>query len=416
MRRVKRLSSVLSGAVQSAGQITPRSFFMFSFFRPWQIGKLFGIPIRIDPSWILIFLLLVYQLATLVFPFELGRRFQRGVAVDLIVLAVIASLLLFVSVLAHEFAHALMARVRGVSVLGITLFIFGGVAQIGDEPDSPATEFLIAVVGPLTSFVIAILAAVVWIWMQAFQTMGLINNTLVLQLARYIAVVAFYLAQANLLLALFNLLPGFPLDGGRVLRSIVWAILKDQRRATYIGMLSGRGVAALLGLGGFYLVLRGEFGGGWLILMAWFLWRAAGEAYHSMVARDLLMHIKVGDIMRAPLQRVSEALSLRELAESFASWLRPPALAIDMNGSAVGLIGIDQVTKVERTKWETTRVRQAMLPLAAGLAVTPNDIALHALKLLTESEREEVAVIQEGQVVGVISRQELAHYLQTKGE
>ncbi|MCC7164500.1 MAG: site-2 protease family protein [Anaerolineae bacterium] len=389
---------------------------MFSFFRPWQIGKLFGIPVRIDPSWILIFLLLVYQLATLVLPVELGRRFQRGVALDLIVVAVLASLLLFASVLAHEFAHALMARVRGVSVLGITLFIFGGVAQIGDEPDGPATEFLIAIVGPLISFVIAIMAAVVWIWLQAFQGMGLVNNIAVFQLARYIAVVAFYLAQANLLLAVFNLLPGFPLDGGRVLRSIVWAILQDQRRATYIGMLSGRGVAALLTLGGLYLVLRGEYSGGWLILMAWFLWRAAGEAYHSMLARDLLKQITVGQIMRAPLQRVSESLSLRDLAESFASWLRPPALAIDINGSAVGLIGIDQVTMIERTKWETMRVRQAMLPLPVALTVSPNDAALRALSLLTESERQDVPVVQEGQVVGVIGRRELAQYLQSRGE
>lgn len=389
---------------------------MFSIFRPWQIGKLFGIPVRIDPSWILIFLLLVYQLATLVLPIELGRRFQRGVAIDLIVLAVIASLLLFVSVLAHEFAHALMARVRGVSVLGITLFIFGGVAQIGDEPDTPATEFLIAIVGPLISFVIAILAAVVWIWMQAFLVMGLVNDTFVYQLSRYIAVVAFYLAQANLLLAIFNLLPGFPLDGGRVLRSVVWAILHDQKRATYIGMLSGRVLAALMAFGGFYFILRGEYSGGWLVLMAWFLWRAAGEAYHSLLARELLKNIKVGEIMRAPLQRVSESLSLRELAESFASWLRPPALAIDMNGSAVGLIGIDQVTKIERAKWETTRVRQAMLPLVGDVTVTPNDVALHALKLLTDTDRADMAVVQDGQIVGVIGRQELAHYLQSKGE
>ncbi len=392
---------------------------MFSPFRPWHIGKLFGIPIRIDPSWVLIFLLLTYQLATFVFPMELGMRFRRGIAYDVIALAVIASLLLFVSIIAHELAHALMARVRGVSVLGITLFIFGGVAQIGDEPDSPATEFWIAIVGPLISFVIAILAAAVWIWTQAFESMGALGalQRTPLQIGwRYISVVAFYLAQANLLLAVFNLLPGFPLDGGRVLRAIVWAILKDQKRATYWGMVSGRAVAALMGLGGFYFVLQGEFGGGWLLLMAWFLWRAAGEAYHALLARDLLKHITVGEIMRAPLHRVSEALSLRELAESFASWLRPPALAIDLNGSAVGLIGIEQVKKIERAQWESTRVRQAMLPLATERVVAPNDVALRALKLLTETEREEVAVVQAGQVIGIVGREELARYLQAKGE
>lgn len=389
---------------------------MFPIFRPWHIGRLFGIPIRIDPSWVLIFLLLVYQLATFIFPVALGVRFRRGIAFDVIALAVIASLLLFASVVAHELAHALMARVRGVSVLGITLFIFGGVAQIGDEPDSPATEFLIAIVGPLISFVIAILAAGIWIWLQALEGLGTFYRTPLQSAWVYIAVVAFYLAQANLLLALFNLLPGFPLDGGRVLRALIWAILKDQKRATYLAMLSGRGMAILMVAVGAFILFRGEYGGGWLLLMAWFLWRAAGEAYHSLLARELLKQVTVGELMRAPLQRVSEALSLRELAESFASWLRPPALAIDLNGNAVGIVGMEQVKQVERAKWESTRVRQAMLPLGGDIGVTSNDTALHALKLLTEREREEVAVIQNGQVVGIIGREELARYLQAQGE
>lgn len=389
---------------------------MFSIFHPWQLGKVFGIPIRIDPGWILIFLLLTYQLATLVLPYELGVRVRRGIPWEIIALAVIASLLLFASVLAHEMAHALMARLRGVRVLGITLFIFGGVAQIADEPDSPATEFLIAVVGPLISFVIGILAGAVWIWTQALQTMGVLQPSLLRALAIYAAVIAFYLAQANLLLAVFNLLPGFPLDGGRVLRAILWAISHDQKRATYWGMVSGRAVALALAGGGLYFIARGEFQGGWLILMAWFLWRAAGDAYHSMLARAWLKQITVGEIMRAPLPRVSEALSLRELAESFASWLRPPALAVDLNGNAVGLVGIEQVKKVARAHWESTRVRQAMLPLSSEIMVAPQDAALDALKRLSENERDDAAVMQDGDVVGIVGRQELARYLQSKGE
>lgn len=389
---------------------------MFPIFRPLQIGKLFGIPLRIDPSWILIFLLLVYQLAVIVFPFQLGLRLRGGIALDVIVLAVIASLLLFVSVIAHELAHALMARWRGVSVLGITLFIFGGVAQIGDEPDSPATEFLIAVVGPLISFVIAIAAAGVWIWFQAFDALGYFFRTSSQTIGLYVAVIAFYLAQANLLLALFNLLPGFPLDGGRVLRALLWAGLKDQKRATYLGMWSGRVIAALLALGGLYFILQQEYGGGWLLLMAWFLWRAAGEAYHAFLARELLRDISVGQIMRAPLARVSEALSLRELADSLITYMKSPALAIDLNGNAVGLVGLAQVKKIERAKWETTRVRQAMLPLTNEKLIAPQDSVLCALQVLNEAEREQVAVANEGQVVGVIGRAEIAHYLASHGE
>lgn len=389
---------------------------MFSIFRPWNIGRLAGIPIRVDPSWVIIFLLLTYQLATLVFPYELGISPRRGIPFEVIVLAVIASLLLFASVIAHELAHALMARARGVSVLGITLFIFGGVAQIGDEPDSPATEFLIAIVGPLISFVIAIVAAGIWIWLQALDSLGAFYQTPLQRAWIFIAVVAFYLAQANLLLAVFNLLPGFPLDGGRVLRAIVWAILKNQKRATYWGMWSGRGIALLLVLGGVMFIFRGEYGGGWLLLMAWFLWRAAGEAYHSMVAREMLKLVTVREIMRSPLPRISETLSLRELAESFGSWLVPPALAVDMEGSAVGIIGPEQVKKINRAQWQATRVRQAMTTLSETSTVAPTDSALHALKLLTEAEREDAAVIHDGQVIGSIGRIDLARYLEKKGE
>lgn len=389
---------------------------MFSPLRSFQIGKLFGIPLRIDPSWILIFLLLTYQLATIIFPIELGLRFRRGLGVEMIALAVIASLLLFASVVAHELAHALIARTRGVQVLGITLFIFGGVAQIADEPDSPKSEFLIAVVGPLISFVIAIFAAGIWIWVQALDSIGILVQTPLQFRWMYISVIAFYLAQANLVLAVFNLLPGFPLDGGRLLRAVVWAILKNQKRATYIGMLSGRAIALLMGAAGVYFIFHGELEGGWLLVMAWFLWRAAGDAYHSMLARDLLKQIRVGEIMRAPVPRVSEVLSLRELSNSFSTWLRAPVLAIDLNGSAVGIIGIEQLKRVERTKWAGMRVRQAMVPLAGRPSVSPDDPALRALKLITEHQRDQVAVVEQDQVIGIVGREELARYLQMRGE
>lgn len=385
------------------------------FLRPWNIGKLFGIPLRVDPSWIAIFLLLVYQLAFYVFPYELGINPRRGIAWEVVALAVIASLLLFASVVAHELAHAFMARWRGVPVLSITLFIFGGVAQIADEPDTPATEFLIAIVGPLISFVIALASGALWIWLQAFDGLGLLEPLPLQRLALYVSVVAFYLAQTNLLLALFNLLPGFPLDGGRVLRAGVWAVLKDQRRATYWGMLSGRAVALLLAAGGAFLLWHGEYGGVWAFLMAWFLWRAANDAYQSTVARDLLKQVTVGELMRAPLQRINEALSLRELAYAFSSWLKSPALATDLQGTVVGIITLEQVRAKPRDDWETLRVRQVMQPLSAVNGIHPADPALLAFQLLAQREQDHLPVMQEGQVTGMIGRVELARYLQSRG-
>lgn len=387
---------------------------MFSL-RPWSIGKISGIPLRIDPSWIAIFLLLVYQLGFVIFPYELGISPRRGIVWEIILLAVIASLLLFASVVAHELAHAFMARWRGVPVLGITLFIFGGVAQIADEPDSPATEFLIAIVGPLISFVIAILCGALWIWLQALDGIGMFYQTPLQRLALYVSVIAFYLAQTNLLLAVFNLLPGFPLDGGRVLRAGVWAWLKDQKRATYWGMVSGRVVALLLTAGGAYLLWRGEYGGIWAFLMAWFLWRAANDAYHSMVAREMLNQVTVGELMRAPLQRISATLSVRELAYAFSNWLKSPALATDLNGALVGLVTLEHVRKQPRAEWEKLRVREIMQPLATETCLSPSDSALRAFQILMQSEREHVAVMQEGEFAGSIGRIELARYLQSKG-
>lgn len=321
--------------------------------RPWRVGKLLGIPIGIDPSWILIFLLVTYQLAAFVFPFELGLGRRRGLSLEPIWLAVIASLLLFASVLAHEFSHAYMALKRGVPVLGITLFIFGGVAQIGDEPDSPLTELLIAVMGPLMSLLIAILSAAVWVWSQAFTT--IVPGTFRTLLP--VAIVSFYLAQTNLLLALFNLLPGFPLDGGRVLRAGLGALFKNMRRATFWSMVMGRVVAVGLLAVGAVLVFRGELGGAWMFLVAWFLWRAAGESYHSLLARELLKQVPVGQLMRGP--------------------------------------------------------RLALVP---ERAVAPDDTALAALQLMMRRDADPLAVVQDGQVVGTIGREELAAYLRARGE
>ena len=386
------------------------------FGRAWSIGKFFGIPIRLDPSWILIFLLLVYQLAFIVFPYELGRFARRGLMWDVILLAVIASLLLFASVLAHELGHAFVARWRGVPVLSITLFIFGGVAQIADEPDTPATEFLIAIVGPLVSFVIAIGAGAVWIWLQALDGLGLWYEIGLGRLVLYVSVVAFYRAQTNLLLAIFNLIPGFPLDGGRVLRAGLWALTKNARRATYWGMWSGRAVALAMAGAGAYFIWRQDYGGGWLLLMAWFLWRAAGEAYHAMVARDLLKNVTVGELMRASVARVSEALSLYELAEMFHGLLQAPALVIDMQGAVVGFVGPEQLGKIERARWQSTRVRQVMQSVSAQNTVPFDAPALQALQALSAREVSTLLVMNQFQVVGFIGRQELARYLQTKGE
>jgi Zn-dependent protease len=379
--------------------------------RPWRIGKVFGIPIGIDPSWLIIFALLTYQLATLVFPFqlELGRR--RGFNLEPFLLAILASLLLFASVLAHELSHAWMALRRGVPVLSITLFIFGGVAQIGDEPDRPATEFLIAVMGPLMSLVLAILFAIFWIWPSALS--GFIPGARSLLLP--ISVLGAYLAQTNVLLVLFNLLPGFPLDGGRVLRAALWAGLHSQVRATFIAMVVGRIIAGLIAAAGIFITVRGDFSGLWPVLVGWFLWQASGESYRSVLVREMLRGVTVGRLMFRPVEHVASSLNLRNFVDQYLLRQRAPVFAVEDGMRVVGFIGPEQIKRVPQTSWTTLQVRDAMLSLSNDTQVTPDDTVLRALQLLTRRDGNELAVVEGGDVVGIIGREEIARYLQWKG-
>lgn len=399
-------------------------------FRPWRIGKIMGIPIAVDPSWLVIFALLTINLGTGLFPAELGAGRRFGFNAEALVLGVIASLMLFASVLAHELSHAWMALRRGIPVMGITLFIFGGVAQIGDEPDRPATEFLIAVMGPLMSFALATVFAAAWIWSQTF--VGLVPRTGFLLVP--VALVGNYLWQANALLVVFNLLPGFPLDGGRVLRAFVWGLLGNLRQATYLAMLVGRAIAALMiafgaalvfGIGivfGRMVFSAGEnLSGLWFVFIGFFLWQAAGEAYRSVLMRDSLKEITVSRLMRSPVERVESSLSLASFVEDF---LRRPRgsssiFAVEENSLPVGMIGTEQIRRIPATGWGGLRVRDAMVALKPGDSVAPQDTALRVLQKLARTRGEsadDLPVVADGQVVGVVGQAQILRYLQVIGK
>jgi Zn-dependent protease/predicted transcriptional regulator len=396
-------------------------------FRPWKIGRVMGIPIAVDPSWLIVFALLTLDLGMGLFPSELraGRRF--GLNPEALALGVIASLLLFGAVLAHELSHAWMALRRGIPVLGITLFIFGGVAQIGDEPDRPATEFLIAIMGPLMSLALATVFAAIWIWSQTL--IGFAPRVAGLLIP--VAVVDNYLWQANALLVLFNLIPAFPLDGGRVLRSFVWALLDSLRRATFIAMMIGRGIAALMIAIGAVILLGITFafgpmafsagenlGGLWLILIGLFLWQAGREAYRSVLMRDSLKGVTVGRLMHAPVERVAASLSLSSFVEEYLKRPRGTIFAVEENSLPIGVIGVEQIRRIPHTGWNGMRVRDAMMALAPGEMVAPHDTALRVMQKLAHHDGEhggELPVIADGQVVGIVGHEEIFRYLQLMG-
>ncbi|CAG0996660.1 partial Putative zinc metalloprotease Rip3, partial [Gammaproteobacteria bacterium] len=228
----------------------------------WRIGRIMGIDIAVDASWFIIVLLLIYTLGFVEFPRELhaGRRaFGAGADWISITLGVAATLLLFASVLAHELSHSWMALQWGIAVTRITLFVFGGVAQIADEPDRPASEFLIAIMGPLMSLVLALVFGAAWVWLLLLDSTRILGVSLT-----PLILLASILTQANGSLALFNLAPGFPLDGGRVLRAILWGAWHDIRRATKWASRAGQFIAVgLVGVGAFLFFIESNGGGIW---------------------------------------------------------------------------------------------------------------------------------------------------------
>ncbi len=372
-----------------------------------------GIPISIDPSWLIIFGVLTYLLATRVFPFELRYGFRRGPGLLPLALAVITSLLLFASVLAHELSHAWMAVRRGIPVLGITLFIFGGVAQIGDEADRPLTEFLVAIMGPLMSLALALVFGAAWVWSMAL--MSLARGAFVVLLP--LGVATSYLAASNLILVLFNLLPGFPLDGGRVLRAILWSATGDVRRATHVAALIGRGIAVLLALVGVWTVVRAGFDGIWTVLIAIFLWQAAGEAYRSVLLREALDKVSISSLMRLPSGSVPGDLSVLSFVEHYLLPARGAVFAIEEDGRRIGLIGGSQVRDIPRDKWGGLHVRDTMLLPSPVYSISPDESALRALLRLSRPDAEnlsELPVVSEGRLVGVVGNDEIARYLQER--
>jgi Zn-dependent protease/predicted transcriptional regulator len=385
--------------------------------RGWRIGKIMGIDIAVDASWFIIVLLMIYALGFVEFPRELnplgtGSRFAfpRADWVS-ITLGVVVTLLLFASVLAHELSHSWMAIQRGVPVARITLFIFGGVAQIVREPDSPSTEFLIAIMGPLMSLALAAIFGAIWMWTRVFDAFNGTGFPLL-----PIQIMAANLALINGQLALFNLAPGFPLDGGRVLRAVLWGVWKDFRRATWWATRVGRLIALLMIVGGGIVVIIPPFNlsGAWFVLIGFFLWNAAGEGYQHAVVVDTLQGIHVAQVMTRDIANVSPDLSIDVFVEQYLIPRRDQVFAVGDGQVFYGVISISNVRRVPRTQWALRTVRNVMTPSTALQSLSTDQDISSALARISGADAEELPVMEAGQLVGFIGRAEITRFLQLK--
>ncbi len=362
-----------------------------------HLGRIAGISIDINYSWLIILVLLTFSLATTWFP----QTITGASALTYWILGLIAALLLFASVLAHELAHSFVARARGLQVSSITLFIFGGVSNIEHEPQDAGVEFQVAIVGPLTSLVIGGIS-----WVLALATQGV---------SMPVTAVLGYLGISNLLLGVFNLIPGFPLDGGRVLRSILWGITGNLRTATQWASRVGQVVAFLFIFYGILQFFNGNFLGGiWIGFIGWFLLSAAQTANQQSMLETMLRGVTVGDLMSPPPEAVPASNSVEQVVYEYMMPRGIRAVPVVENGRLVGMLTLGSVRDLPREQWAATPIRQVMVPFEKLHTVQPTQPLTDVLTMMINEDVNQVPVITNGQVVGMLSREAIVRYVEMR--
>jgi len=382
-----------------------------------RVGRIAGVEVRIDWSLLIVFWLIVVSLGGGLFPAhhpDWSPTMSWGVGV-------IAAVLFFLSVLAHELSHALVGRANGVPVAGITLFIFGGMAHMRGEPGSPRAELLMTVVGPLTSLVIG--GAASW-WGAHLAAPAIVDATDPLRAFQDVspfATILLWLGPINIMLGLFNLIPAFPLDGGRVLRAVLWAVTHDLTKATRwaagVGQAFGlllifAGISMLFGIGVPWLG-RGLVPGLWTAFIGWFLYGAAASSYSRVMISDLLDEVPVGRLMRRDPIAVYPELSVTTLVDEYFMAGSDRAFPVVDDDKLVGIVTMEDVRNVQREHWARGRIRDIMTPAAQLVVATPEETTAAALEKLSQRDVEQLPVIDRaGLLVGIIRRRDILRWLE----
>ena len=370
-----------------------------------RLGKILGITLQLHFSWFIIFALIIGLLSY--------SLHDEGYSLWTSVLAgVLTSILLFASVVAHELAHSLVAIRNGIPVKSITLFFLGGVAQITREAARPKTELLMAIAGPLCSLVLAGIFGSIWflVWGNSQETFASNNPIL-------------WLASINLMLALFNLIPGFPLDGGRILRALLWQRTGDYKRATRIASLAGQSVAYLMIGGGiaimfinlstnFYIPVNGIM----LAFIGWFLHHFATTGYRQLEMRETLRGFTARAVMGTDYIAISPNLSLKQLVQDYVIPTGHRYFVVAEDRRLAGMVSFENIKAVPQTRWDITPVRAVMTPADKVVSARPEEEALSILERMEEHDLNQMPVVKEGIVLGIIVRETLLHFIRLRSE
>ena len=360
-----------------------------------KLSRIFGIDIGIHWSWVFIFVIVTWTFATgiLADNYPEWSDAQRWIGG-----AFIAGIF-FLSILAHELSHAVVSNRSGLPVNSITLFVFGGVSNLTREPDTAGLEFKIAVVGPLTSLVLGGVFGAAWL------ALGPVNEG--------VADICGYLGIINASLAVFNMLPGFPLDGGRVLRAVVWSRNKNRLRATHTAARSGEWIAyGIMGIGVLESVLVSPFSGIWFLLIGFFLKNAAAASYAQLVVETTLSGIAVRDVMRTSTDTVAPDVSVEELVHDYVLRKNARCFAVIAAGEFAGLVTLTDVRKVAREEWPTTSVYRAMTPATRLHTVEPAESLTKVLQLMAVHDVNQLPVVEHRALVGMLDRADVMRFIQ----
>ena len=360
--------------------------------KSFRIGRIFGIDIELDYTWFIVFFLVAVLLSTDLFAdrlpgLPLGVRW---------LVATFTTVLFFSSVLLHELAHSLVAKRLGLGISGITLFIFGGVSKMMDEPKSAGAEFKIAIAGPLMSGVLAMFFLFLAFVLRPFpggQVLGTVFS---------------WLGLMNGMLAVFNLLPGFPLDGGRVLRAGLWQGLADLTEATRIAATFGQVLGILMIVGGiFSFLLTMNAGWLWIALIGWFLTQMAQASYQQVVLRQALSGVPVVGAMTREVQSVPAGTTLEQVVDDYVMRYNHPAFPVVGNGQLLGLLCLADIRGVRRQQWASVTAREVVPPVSEANTIGPHTDAWNALARMTTENCGRLLVVEAGELLGIISRTDI---------
>jgi Zn-dependent protease/predicted transcriptional regulator len=360
----------------------------------FRLGHIFGIPIYLHASWLIIFLLITVTLAKQFTSQHPGWSQQQHWA-----LGIITSVLFFCSVVFHEVSHSVIAKYYRIPVDSITLFIFGGLSRISRDPTKPMQEFNIAIAGPLSSL---FLGGSFWLVAHYFH-----GNELIVAACTW-------LWQINVWLALFNLIPGFPLDGGRILRGIAWGITGDFTRATKIASNAGRLFAYLMIFIGVWQAFNGNpIGGLWIGFIGWFLLSAARESYAQVAIRNTLTGLIASDVMTQDVPTVERNISVEDYVHEVLRTGRRCHIVTGA-GRPVGLVTLHSARTLPRDEWANTSIQAVMMPIDHVHSATPQEPALGVLERMQAEDVNQMPVVSDGQIVGMVARDTILRVLQTR--